>query len=99
MMKKIVFALLTSSVGLLAFDGAKVYKQCTMCHGKHGEKVAMNSSPKLHTLSEADLSSRLHAIADGSSKMASKYLGMHKAKLKKVSSEEMPQLAAYIKGL
>ena len=98
-MKKSLLLVLLCSLSLSAFDGAKVYKQCAMCHGKHGEKVAMNSSPKLHTLSEADLLSRLHAIVDGSSKMASKYLGMHKAKLKKVSSEEMPQLAAYIKGL
>ena len=98
-MKKIMLLLVLGSVALMAFDGAKVYKQCAMCHGKKAEKVAMKSSPKLHTLDEADLLARLNAIVDGSSSISSKYLGMHKGKLKKVSSDDMSLLAAYIKSL
>ena len=83
-MKKSLFFLLMCTLTLSALDNAKVYKQCTMCHGKYGEKVAMKSSPKLSSLEVNDLASRMRVIADGSSSMSKKYLGMHQSKLKKL---------------
>ena len=98
-MKKIVLILVMSSLALMAFDGKKAYKQCAMCHGKKGEKVAMKSSPKLNTLSQEQLVTSIKALLDGSSTVSSKYLGVHKKKLKKVKLEDVETFAAYISGL
>ena len=98
-MTKIVLILLVSSLALMAFDGKKVYKQCAMCHGKKGEKVAMKSSPKLNTLSQEQLVTSLKTLLDGSSTVSSKYLGLHKKKLKKVQPKDVETFARYISDL
>ena len=98
-MKKSLLLLMLCTLSLSAVESAKVYKQCTMCHGKHGEKVAMKSSPKLSTLEVNDLASRMKVIKDGSSTMSKKYLGMHQAKFKKVDMKEIDALAEYIVSL
>jgi len=98
-MKKIVFLLMLSSLALMAFDAKKSYKQCAMCHGKKGEKVAMKSSPKLNSLSQEQLTSSLKSLLDGSSTVSSKYLGLHKKKLKKVKLEDVETFARYISDL
>ena len=98
-MKKSLLIVVLCTLTLSAVESAKVYKQCTMCHGKHGEKVAMKSSPKLSSLESNDLASRMKAIADGSSNMSKKYLGMHQSKLKKVDARDMDTFTAYIIGL
>jgi len=95
-MKKSLVLVMLCTLTLSALDNAKVYKQCTMCHGKHGEKVAMKSSPKLSSLEVNDLASRMKMIADGSSSMSKKYRGMHQSKLKKVGITEIDALAAFI---
>ena len=43
-MKKIVLTLLVASVGLMAADGAALYKKCAACHGAKGEKAALGKS-------------------------------------------------------
>jgi len=98
-MIKIVLILVVSSLALMAFDGKKAYKQCAMCHGKKGEKVAMKSSPKLNALSQDQLVISIKALLDGSSSVSSKYLGLHKKKLKKVQLEDVKSFAEYISGL
>lgn len=84
------------SLALLAFDGKSVYKQCAVCHGKQGEKVALKASPQLNTLSEEHLAARIKALLDGSSTISSKYLGMHQKKLKDVGADDAALLAQYI---
>ena len=98
-MRKIVLILMMSSLALMAFDGKKAYKQCAMCHGKKGEKVAMKSSPKLNALSQEQLVTSIKALLDGSSTVSSKYLSVHQKKLKKVKPEDVETFAEYISGL
>ena len=98
-MRKIVLILMMSSLALMAFDGKKAYKQCAMCHGKKGEKVAMKSSPKLNALSQEQLVTSIKALLDASSTVSSKYLGVHQKKLKKVKPEDVETFAEYISGL
>ena len=98
-MKKIVLLLMMSSLALMAFDSAKVYKQCAMCHGKKGEKIAMKSSPKLNTLTHEQLVTSLKALMDGTSSVLSKYLEMHQKKLKKVQTADVDTFADYISAL
>jgi len=43
-MKKIALALLVASVGLMAADGAALYKKCQACHGAKAEKKALGKS-------------------------------------------------------
>jgi len=98
-MKKSLLIIMLCSLTLSAVESAKVYKQCTMCHGKHGEKVAMKASPKLSALEVSDLRARMEAIKVGSSSISKKYLGMHQSKLKKVDEVELEPLAEYITSL
>ncbi|MBU0720838.1 cytochrome c [bacterium] len=98
-MKRFIALLFLSSLALMAFDGDKAYKNCIMCHGKTGEKVALSSSPKLNTLAEQDLQNKIQAILNGSSGMSKKYLSMHKAKLKGVEEADAAAFAAYILNL
>ena len=43
-MKKIALALLVASVGLMAADGAALFKKCQSCHGVKAEKKALGKS-------------------------------------------------------
>lgn len=95
-MKKSVLLLLAVSLTLSAFDADSVYKKCAMCHGKKGEKIALNTSPQLNTLSEERLSTALKTMLDGSSTISTRYLGMHQAKLKGVREDDVAALANYI---
>ena len=98
-MKKIALLLMVGSLVLSAFDGAKVYKQCAMCHGKQGEKIALKTSPQLNTMGEDQLATSLNSIIDGSSSVAKKYLKMHQKKLKGVSLDDTEVMANYIAAL
>lgn len=98
-MKKTMLFLMVTSLALSAFDGAKVYKQCAMCHGKQGEKIALKTSPQLNTLSEEKLSTSLRSIIDGSSSVAKKHLKMHQMKLKGVTLDDTEAMASYIASL
>lgn len=98
-MKKNVLLLLALSLTLSAFDAEGVYKKCAMCHGKSGEKVALNTSPQLNTLSEERLSTALTAMLNGSSPISARYLGMHQAKLKGVREDDIAALSNYILNL
>jgi len=95
-MKKTVSLLLASAVTLSAFDAEGVYKKCAMCHGNHGEKVALNTSPKLNSLDQTQLETAIKAMLEGSSTISSRYLGMHQAKLKGVRTDDVPALSEYI---
>lgn len=98
-MKKIVSLLMVSSLTLIAFDVAKVYKQCAMCHGKKAEKVAVNSSVVLNSLSEEELKLKLYELLDGSSNMTPQFIGLHKAKLKGVLEEDVIVFSKFILNL
>lgn len=42
-MKKVIFVCLFSAIGLMAADGAALYKRCIACHGANGEKIPPGS--------------------------------------------------------
>lgn len=42
-MKKLIFIALCSAVGLMAADGAALFKTCVTCHGANGDKVPPGS--------------------------------------------------------
>ncbi|MBU1659262.1 c-type cytochrome [bacterium] len=98
-MRKIVAVLVLSSLSLLAFDNEKIYKECSMCHGKNGDKTALNSSPQLSSLSEEELTVKLKRILDGTSEISKKYLSLHKMKLKSVSEDDVAGFASHIHNL
>jgi len=98
-MKRAAVLLVLGTLGLSAVEGEVVYKKCAMCHGKQGEKVALQSSPRLNTLNEEELSGKLKALLNGSSSVDKRYVGMHKAKLKGVREEDTPAIAKYILSL
>jgi cytochrome c553 len=87
-MKKILVLLALGSLALMAVDNAKAYQNCVMCHGKKGEKIALNSSPQLASLTQEKLRNSIGAIIDGTSKISKRYLSMHQTKLKDVSQRE-----------
>ncbi len=98
-MKKSVLLLLAASLTLSAFDAEGVYKKCAMCHGKKGEKIALNTSPQLNTLDQVQLETAIGQMLDGSSTISSRYLGMHQAKLKGVREDDVAALSSYILNL
>ena len=98
-MKKLLLTLVLSSVSLLAFESANAYKSCVVCHGKHGGLVAVKTSPKLASLSEADLAKRLMSIKNGSTTISKNFLPMHKIKLKNLEEGNVQEFAKYIVNL
>lgn len=99
-MKKIVGILIVGSISLSAFQSDKVYQNCVMCHGKKGEKKALDSSTQLTSMSEEVLFSKLKNIIDGSSSVSKMYASMHRTKLKTVcGDEDIAKLANYIFNL
>lgn len=55
--------------------------------------------PWLNTLTQDQLRISLKVFMDGTSTVSSKYLGMHKKKLKKVTADDTGTFAQYILGL
>lgn len=45
-MKKFMLLLALSVVGLMAADGATLYKRCAVCHGAAGDKIPPGSKAK-----------------------------------------------------
>ncbi len=99
-MKRIAIILLT---GLLAgamgtamagdaAAGKALAKKCKGCHGKKGEGRGKN--PKLAGQSADELVKDLHAFKDGSRKNK-----MMQRMVKKLSDDDMENLAAYFAGM
>lgn len=64
-MKKIALTLLVASVGLMAADGAALYKKCQSCHGAKGEKKALNKSQVITGWDAAKTEASLKGYKDG----------------------------------
>ena len=94
-MKKIALSLLVASVGLMAADGAALYKKCAACHGAHGEKKALGKSA---VIKGTDVLANLKGYKAGT-------LNQHgmgalmKGQLATYSEADLEAVAAYIKGL
>jgi cytochrome c553 len=100
-MKKIVSLLIIGGISLFAFDGEKSYKNCAMCHGNDGKKVAMKGAFVLSSASEQELTDRLNGILDGSTEIPNNFSKLHRAKFKlsSITMENSAEMAKYILGL
>jgi len=94
-MKKIALTLLVASVGLMAADGAALFKKCAACHGVHGEKKALGKSA---VIQGTDVAEKLAGYKAGT-------LNVHgmgalmKGQVASYSDADIAAVAAYIKGL
>ena len=94
-MKKIALTLLVASVGLMAADGAALYKKCAACHGAHGEKKALGKSG---VIKGTDVAADLAGYKAGST---NKYgMGaLMKGQVASYSDADIAAVSAHIKGL
>ncbi|GKX61797.1 cytochrome [Pragia fontium] len=82
------------SVSLSAQTTAGFYSQsCASCHGRNGEKTALNKSRVLSTLDEAQVIEALTVRRDGKIKGAGNKVKM------RLSDDEIKHLAEYIQTL
>lgn len=87
-------AFFVASTCLIAADGKALYKTCSACHGKTGEKHALRVSPLLKGQTADELFKKMKGYQDGT------YGGKKKAIMKrnvaKLSDDELKALAKYI---
>jgi len=94
-MKKIALTLLVASVGLMASDGAALYKKCAACHGAHGEKKALGKSA---VIKGADVLADLKGYKAGT--LNKHGMGaLMKGQVASYSDADLEAVAAHIKGL
>ena len=94
-MKKIALTLLVASVGLMAADGAALYKKCAACHGADGSKKALGkSAPIKGTDVAADLAGYKAGTVNKHGMGA-----LMKGQVASYSDADIAAVAAYIKGL
>lgn len=95
LMKKIALTLLIAYVGLMASNGAALYKKCATCHGTYGEKSAFDKSG---IIKSTDVANKLKAYKDGTLNIYG--LGrLMKGQIASYSDVEIAILVAYVKSL
>ncbi|MDD2449579.1 MAG: c-type cytochrome [Sulfurimonas sp.] len=103
-MKKIIIVLLLASMGLMAADGAKLYKQrCSLCHGENAQKNPLEGVPALAGMDATVLALTIRAYRDQDSRVGA--YTMHKtSQLMKDSTSGLTRdmivaIAKYVSGL
>lgn len=96
-MKKIALTLLVASVGLMAADGAALYKKCASCHGAKGEKKALNKSQPITGWDVAKTEAALKGYKDGS--YGGPMKGLMKGQVASYSDADIKAVSEYIAGL
>ena len=96
-MKKIALTLLVASVGLMAADGAALYKKCASCHGQKGEKKALNKSKVIAGWDAAKTEAALKGYKDGS--YGGPMKGLMKGQVASYDDAKIAAVAKYIAGL
>ncbi len=96
-MKKMLFVLAISAVGLMAADGAALYKKCAACHGVAGDKVPPGSkaTTTVNTLTKDKLVEDLQGYRAGTLDQYSAGKLMT-PNAKNLSDEDIEALADYI---
>jgi len=97
-MKKIALSLLIASVGLMAADGAALFKKCTACHGKSGEKKALNKSAVITGWDAAKTEEALNGYKAGTRNIHGMGMLM-KGQVASYSDADIKAVSAYIAGL
>ncbi len=97
-MKKIVLSLLVASVGLMAADGAALYKKCAACHGAKGEKAALGKSAVIGGVAVDTLVADMKGYKDGT--VNKKGMGaLMKGQVAAYDDAQIQAVAEYIHGL
>ena len=97
-MKKIVLSLLVASVGLMAADGAALYKKCAACHGAKGEKAALGKSAVIGGIDAATIAADLKGYKAGTTNK--KGMGaLMKGQVAAYDDAQIEAVSAYISGL
>ncbi|MCD6433517.1 MAG: c-type cytochrome [Sulfurimonas sp.] len=90
-MKKIALTLLVASVGLMAADGAALYKKCQSCHGAKAEKKALNKSQVIAGWDAAKTEASLKGYKDGT--YGGPMKGLMKGQVASLSDADMQAIA------
>jgi len=103
-MKKIVIVLLLASIGLMAADGAKLYKQrCSLCHGEEAQKSPREGIAALAGMDATVLALTIRAYRDQDNRVGT--YTMHKSsQIMKDSTSGLTRdmivaIAKYVSGL
>lgn len=97
-MKKIALSLLLASVGLMAADGAALFKKCASCHGQKAEKKALNKSAVIAGWDAAKTTEALEGYKAGTRNIHGMGMLM-KGQVAAYSDADIKAVAAYISGL
>ena len=96
-MKKIALILLVASVGLMAADGAALYKKCAACHGLKGEKKALNKSLPITGWAATKTEAALKGYKDGT--YGGPMKGLMKGQIASYDAAKIAAVSKYIAGL
>ncbi len=81
-----------------SFDAKSAFnKTCASCHGSNAEKVALNASAILTTMSESEIKNALRGYKDGS--YGKNMKALMQGQVKAYSVDELDALATYIASL
>ncbi|RLE22911.1 MAG: cytochrome C [Acidobacteria bacterium] len=93
----IIAGFLTLSVFVFSADGKALYKKCSACHGKDGNKKALRVSAPLRGQKADALYNKMKGYQDGT--YGGKKKAIMKRTLAKLSDAELKALAAFIATL
>ena len=97
-MKKIAIAILLASSTLLMADGATSFAKCAGCHGKNGEKAALNKSAVITGQDAAKTIEQLNGYKDGTLNQHGMG-GMMKMQVASLDANAIKEVADYIATL
>ncbi len=89
----LTFAAALATAGMAA-DAASLYQPCAACHGKEGERKALNASKIIKDLSKEDFVAALQGYKDGT--YGGPMKGTMTGQAAKLSEADMKALADYI---
>jgi cytochrome c553 len=96
-MKKVLLALVVSSVALMAADGKALYKKCIGCHGAKAEKKALNKSQVIAGWSAAKIEKALKGYKAGT--YGGKMKGLMKGQVAGYGDVKIAAVSKYISTL
>lgn len=97
MKKFLLIAALGSVMGLMAADGAALYKKCASCHGMNAEKKALGKSQVIQGWDVEKGIAALKGYKDGT--YGGPMKGLMKGQVANYSEEDMRAVSEYIATL
>jgi cytochrome c553 len=97
MKKTVVLVALLAAMGLMAADGAQLYKKCMSCHGASAEKKALGKSAAIANWSVEQNVAALKGYKDGS--YGGPMKGLMKGQVANYTDEEIQAVSEYVVSL